>query len=109
MSKNFEIVRYETKGDTTYMMIKSTVTPNYIEHFFTPNELLNLQDTVTGLVADLSLMDDDYIPPTPIISKLSDLKNFTVDVSVFATRKAAKKALRLAKKNDLNPPKKQKP
>lgn len=92
MATNYQIVRYEEKGDSLFIAIQSKLNPVYLEHFFTPDEKLDIPGAISDLVAQLSVMDDEYVAPTPTVSKLSDLDNLVIDDAVVKAKKIKIKA-----------------
>ena len=76
--KTYTITRYEQTGDSLFICLNSTNNPVYLEHFFTEEEKLDIQGTITKLVAELELKDTEYMAPLPVISKLEEVKNLEI-------------------------------
>jgi hypothetical protein len=86
---SYVIRRYEQQGDQLYIEIACPDKPVVISHYFTADE----QETddsknavITALIAKLSIMWDNYVPPTPIVDLLADpVTAPTIEMADIAT------------------------
>ena len=87
MSENYQITRYEEKGESLFIALQSKNKPVYLEHFLTPEEKADIAGTITALAAQLSIMDDDYVAPVPTVSKLDSLDGLVItDAAIQAAK-----------------------
>ena len=91
----YNISRYEEQGDSLFICIVSKNNPVYLEHFFTAEEKLDKSGTIERLVAELELLDDAYVAPIPVVSKLSEIP--AISIENIASRKNVILADRAAK------------
>ena len=83
--QTYIISRYEQAGDQLFICVTSPQTPNYIEHFFTPDEKIDtttIKSTIAGLIAQLQLSDSLYVPPVPVINRIHRAKKYKIDPNV---------------------------
>jgi len=83
----YTISRYEEQGDNLFICINSKNNPVYIEHFFTAEEKLDKEGTIEGLIAELELMDEAYVAPIPVVSKLEEAQALTISKDKIAVKK----------------------
>jgi len=86
--EKYNISRFEEQGESLFICLNSTNNPVYLEHFFTPDEKLDIKGTIEKLVAELELMDEAYVAPLPRINKIEEAKAITIDKAKVATKKA---------------------
>lgn len=84
----YNITRYEEQGDSLFICIVSENNPVYIEHFFTPEEKLNIEKTIAKLVAELEIKDDEYVAPLPVVSKIEEAKTLQIKKVDITSEKA---------------------
>ena len=87
--QTYSISRYEQTGDNLFIRLESTNNPVYLEHFFTPDEQNDIEGIIEGLVAQLEVLDDDYITPTPMISKMDEVPNLSIKTENIAIAKTS--------------------
>lgn len=87
--ETYTITRFEEKGNELFICLNSTNNPVYLEHFFDENEKLDVKGTIEKLVAQLEIMDSEYVAPLPVIDKKADLENITIDSKKVALQKTA--------------------
>ena len=85
--KSYNISRFEETGDSLFIAINSTNNPVYLEHFFTEEEKLDIEGTITRLVAELEIKDSEYVAPSVPVSRLKEVENFMVDEEKVALAK----------------------
>jgi hypothetical protein len=68
----YKITRFEQTGDQLFICITSKNNPVYIEHFFTEEEKLDEKGTIERLIAELELKEEEYVEPTPVISRIDE-------------------------------------
>ena len=85
--KSYNISRFEETGDSLFIAINSTNNPVYLEHFFTEEEKLDIEETITRLVAELEIKDSEYVAPSVPVSRLKEVENFMVDEEKVALAK----------------------
>ena len=91
--ENYKISRYEKRDTILFICINSTVTPSYIEHFFTQGEQTNsdsIKVTIEKLLADLMIKSDDYVNPEPLLDKKDEAGLFVFSKANIAKLKAKK-------------------
>ena len=71
--ENYKISCFVERGDELLICLQHTEKPVFIEHFFTEDEKLDQSGTIKRLISDLQTMADEYIDPTPIVSKIDEL------------------------------------
>lgn len=98
---NYAISRFEEQGDSLFICINSLDKPVYLEHFFTEDEKKDQKGTIEKLVAELEVMNDGYVAPKPMISKLEEVKAVALDGFKIASAKADFLAKRGAEKMEL--------
>lgn len=72
---SYTITRFEEKSDALFICIQHNEKPVYIEHFFDEDERSTPETratTIERLIAELSLMADEYKYPEPFISKVQE-------------------------------------
>ena len=84
--QTYTVSRYEQTGDQLFIRLESTNNPVYLEHFFTADEQQDIPTTMIDLVAQLQILDDNYVAPIPVVS-LMDSIPAQVDMSLVATKK----------------------
>jgi hypothetical protein len=107
----YSIGRFESRPDgSLFICIGSKTTPNGIEHVFTDDEAQDVSGTIENLIAQLQVMDDNYVPPDAPVSLLDTVKDAPVNQDnvaakkvVAAADKAAKDAAQAAKTNPKTP------
>jgi hypothetical protein len=72
----------------------------YLEHFFTEDEKKDQKGTIEKLVAELEVMNDEYVAPKPRISKLEEAKAIALDGFKIAAAKVDFLAKREAEKTE---------
>jgi len=77
--------RYEQTGDQLFIRLESTNNPVYLEHFFTSDEQQDIEGTIVDLVAQLQILDDNYVAPIPTVSILDQAP--VISMANVATRK----------------------
>jgi len=97
--KSYNISRFEETGDSLFIAINSTNNPVYLEHFFTEEEKLDIEGTITRLVAELEIKDSEYVAPSVPVSRLKEVENFMVDEEKVALVKSEILASKLAEDN----------
>ncbi len=85
----YTITRFERTGDQLFVHIDATAKPVYIEHWFTADEQLNVKGTLEKLIADLSIMADNYQPPPVVTDAKSELSAVVVDMTAVQACKTA--------------------
>jgi len=93
--EKYNISRFEEQGESLFICINSDNNPVYLEHFFTPDEKLDIPGTIEKLVAELELMDEAYVAPLPRINKIEEAKAITISKAKVAEAKAEIVAERL--------------
>lgn len=88
-TQSYLISRFETQGDSMFICLNSTNNPVYLEHFFSADEQADIEGTIEGLVAQLQILDDNYVAPLPVISKLDEVKSLTINTDNIASKKSA--------------------
>jgi len=85
--KTYSISRYEQNGEQLFICLNSTNNPVYLEHFFTEDEKLDIEGTITRLVAELEIKDAKYVAPLPTIDKLEEAKDLEIQETDITTAK----------------------
>ena len=87
----YSVSRYEQTGDQLFIRLESTNNPVYLEHFFTQDEQQDVPGTIEGLVAQLQVLDDNYVAPTPMVSLMDAVSDVIaqVDMNAVAVKKTA--------------------
>lgn len=98
---NYAISRFEEQGDSLFICINSLDKPVYLEHFFTEDEKKDQKGTIEKLVAELEIMNDEYVAPKPMISKLEEVKAIALDGFKITSAKVDFLAKREAEKMDM--------
>ena len=89
IKQNFYISRYEQTGEQLFVCLNSTNNPVYLEHFLNEDEKQDIEGTIEGLVAQLQILDDNYVAPVPTVSLLDQVKDFKIDTANIASKKSA--------------------
>jgi hypothetical protein len=84
---SFSISRYEQTGESLFICISAANT--YLEHFFSTEEKADVKGTIERLVAELELKEEAYVPPTPVINKMDEVKDLVISTVNIATEKSA--------------------
>jgi hypothetical protein len=87
---NYKISRYEETSSSLFICINSTVTPSYIEHFFSDKESNTPEvrkKTIERLVAELQLKDEEYKAQEKAISKIREAEKLTLDTANIRLQK----------------------
>jgi hypothetical protein len=74
-----KITRFEQNGEQLFICINSETKPVYLEHFFTEEEKLDQAATIERLMAELSIKEDTYVAPEPVVSLMDTVANIVVD------------------------------
>lgn len=102
-AQSYSIARYE-QTDTginkrLFIAIYSTVTPKYIEHFFTTTEMVDsgsIKSAIVRLIAQLSINDSLYVAPPMVVDKIRRARRFNIDQdSIQAERRRIRRAMKL--------------
>jgi hypothetical protein len=64
IQQNYTVSRYEQSGMQLFIRLESTNNPVYLEHYFTADEQLDIPTVMIDLVAQLQIIDDNYLAPT---------------------------------------------
>jgi len=89
MEKSYTISRFEECGDSLFICLNSTNNSVYLEHFFTTEEKLDQAGTIEKLVAELELMDEAYVAPLPVVSKMEEAKLMVIKPTKILMQKEA--------------------
>ena len=87
--EKYNISRFEQQGESLFICLNSSVKPVYLEHFFTPDEQLDIAGTIEGLVAELELLGEAYVAPLPRIDRLAEAKTLEIKSENIAVKKTA--------------------
>lgn len=85
----YSISRFEEQGDSLFICINSDDNPVYLEHFFTEEEKADIKGTIERLVAELELMDEAYIAPPLMVSRLEEARLIKVEPANIQLKKDA--------------------
>lgn len=96
-TKNYNISRFEQTGDQLFICLNSTNNPVYLEHFFTAEEQLDQAGTIERLVAELELLDENYVAPPSKVDKKEEAETFSIKVKNVEKHKTRIVAERVAK------------
>lgn len=77
--KTYKITRFEENGEQLFICLNSTNNPVYLEHFFTSEEKLDRAGTIERLVAQLELLDEQYVASLPTLSKIEELEELEIN------------------------------
>jgi hypothetical protein len=75
---DFIISRFEEIDGNLFIAIKHKTKPLIVEHFFTEEEKLDINDTITKLVAQLEVMEEEYQEKL-VVSKINELSSIRID------------------------------
>jgi len=83
----YEITRFEEQDNQVFMQIVSKNNPVYVEHHFSEEEAGDIKGTTTNLIAELMLLDEQYTPPAPRISRLDEVSTLKISDKEITTQK----------------------
>lgn len=83
----YKITRFEQNGNQLFICINSEKNPVYLEHFFTEEEKLDEKGTIERLMAELELKEEEYVEPTPTISRIDECCDITFSVKNITQKK----------------------
>ena len=87
MAANYQIIRFEERGESLFIAMQSKNKPVFLEHFFTPQEKTDIPGTITGLAAQLSILEDEYVAPVPVVSRLKELEKLVITEAAITAKK----------------------
>lgn len=78
---NYKITRLEEKSTDLFICINSLNNPVHVEYSFSADERVSKaskEDTIERLLAQLEILDERYVAPEAMISKLEEIKTYTI-------------------------------
>ena len=87
---NYKITRFEERSTDLFICINSLNNPVYIEYWFLQEERVgkaSKEATIEKLLARLEILDEKYIVPEAFVSKLEEIKTYTIRPEKVQERK----------------------
>jgi hypothetical protein len=95
---DFRVARFEEKSDSLFICLVSDHVQ--IEHFFSEDERLDRTATIERLCAELSIAEDEWRAPEPVVNRLIEVQAIVLDRRRIDSAKSAILLARSSKKSE---------